>query len=127
MKLFAGSVSENIVGHNVDPDNLLLQRALDLAALDDLRPESEVAIGGANVSGGQGQRICLARAFYRALEHDTQYLLLDEPISALDDARSEIVVASCREFAAMGRTVVVISHQELMIRAADIVQEVTHA
>ena len=127
MKLFAGSVSENIVGPNVDPDNLLLQRALDLAALDDLTPESEVAFGGANVSGGQGQRICLARTFYRALQHDTQYLLLDEPISALDDARSEIVVASCREFAAMGRTVVVISHQELMIRAADIVQEVTHA
>ena len=126
VKLFAGSVSENIVGQNLEPDHTLLQRAVDLAALDDLELDYQIAMGGANVSGGQGQRICLARAFYRALEKGTPYLLLDEPISALDDARSEIVAESCRKFAAMGRTVVVISHQELMIRAADIVQEVTN-
>ena len=127
VKLFPGSVSENIVGKDREIDLALLKRVFDLAALDDLTPDFQIGVAGENISGGQGQRVCLARTFYRALERGSQFLLLDEPISALDDARAETVIASCREFAAMGRAVVVISHQEMMISQADRLIEVTVA
>lgn len=123
LKLFAGTVKNNIVGPNGVVDDLLLRSAFELAALDDLGPDHEVG-GGASVSGGQAQRICLARAFYRALQPDCRYLLLDEPISALDEVRADIVVRSLQVFTARGLTVVAISHQARLIDSADRVVEV---
>jgi ATP-binding cassette subfamily C protein CydD len=102
-----------------------LKSALQLAALDDLDPEHEVGVGGVSVSGGQAQRICLARAFYRALEADCTHLLLDEPISALDEVRAATVVRALKEFADRGLSVVAISHQKQLIDSADRVIEVT--
>lgn len=123
LKLFPGTVKVNIVGPNGAVDELRLKSAFELAALDDLDPDHEVG-GGASVSGGQAQRICLARAFYRALQLDCLYLLLDEPISALDDVRADTVVQSLKVFAARGLTVVAISHQTRLIDSADRVIEV---
>jgi ATP-binding cassette, subfamily C, bacterial CydD len=118
-KLFSGSVSANIAGVNVVPDREKLLQACNLAALDDLAIDYVVGVGGVGVSGGQAQRICLARAFYRALDKETKYILLDEPISALDDERAKVVVDSCRTFASMGSAVVAISHQAILAEAAD--------
>lgn len=126
-KLFAGTVETNIVGPGRKVEHSILRSACRLAALDDLSTEYEVGVAGASVSGGQAQRICLARAFYRALESECSYLLLDEPISALDEARAAVVVQSLREFATTGLTVVAISHQKLLVDSADRVIEVAHA
>jgi len=123
-KLFAGTVQLNIVGPSRSADESVLKTAFELAALDDLDSKHEVGVGGAYVSGGQAQRICLARAFYRALEADCAYLLLDEPISALDDDRAALVVRSLQGFASRGLSVVAISHQARLIEAADRVIEV---
>jgi ATP-binding cassette subfamily C protein CydD len=122
--LFAGSVAENIVGHGFTPDPKLLSRSLELAGLDDLSLDYQVGEGGAAASGGQAQRICLARAFYRALDRNVDYLLLDEPTSALDEARANEVLKSLTHFAASGIAVVVISHQRHLIESADRVIEV---
>jgi ATP-binding cassette subfamily C protein CydD len=122
--LFAGSVAENIVGHGFTPDPKLLSQSLELAALDDLSLDYQVGEGGAAASGGQAQRICLARAFYRALDRNVEYLLLDEPTSALDEARANEVLKSLTHFAASGIAVVVISHQRHLIESADRVIEV---
>lgn len=71
--------------------------------------------GGVELSGGQWQRIALARAFMR---RDADILILDEPTAALDiDAEGE-VFARVRELAA-GRTVFLISHRFANVRLAD--------
>ena len=117
-KLFGGTIAENIIGPGTFADSETLERSMQLAALDDLTADREVGESGTTLSGGQAQRVCLARTFYRALTKQTKYLLLDEPTSALDEIRAEKVVASLRELVAAGFTVVAISHQETFVGAA---------
>lgn len=124
--LLNGTVYENIIGGDVLDENAL-SLAVSYAALDDLKLEDQVGEDSTLISGGQAQRIALARTFYRALTLQTQYLLLDEPVSALDDLRANQVVQSLKEFAQKGATVVVISHQKLLIDSADCTFEVSSA
>jgi ATP-binding cassette, subfamily C, bacterial CydD len=123
-KLFAGTVTENIVGVDVTPDIAVLKESMRRAALDDLDGSVQVGENGSAVSGGQAQRICAARTFYRALNCEVQLLLLDEPISALDPERASVIVESLKLFAKEGNAVVAISHQTGVIEAADAVIEV---
>jgi ATP-binding cassette subfamily C protein CydD len=123
-KLFAGTVVENIVGIGVPFDSTKLDLAIRRAALDDLDGLALVGENGSSVSGGQAQRICAARAFYRSLNETTKFLLFDEPISALDDERARVLVESLTLFAREGKAVVAISHQVAIIGAADQVIEV---
>ncbi len=126
-RLFEGTVKTNIVGPGRNAAESIFRTACQLAALDDLTAEHQVGVAGASVSGGQAQRICLARAFYRALESKCSHLLLDEPISALDEARAAVVVQSLKGFATSGLAVVAISHQKLLVNSADRVIEVERA
>ena len=126
-KLFAGTVAENIVGIGNEAILESLEHAMRLAALDDLSPSQQVGENGSAVSGGQSQRICLARAFYRATTSKSKYLVLDEPISALDEARASAVIAALSDFASQGKTVIAVSHQSSLINAANQVIEVKHA
>lgn len=67
--------------------------------------DEPVAEGGANFSGGEKKRLCLARALLR----DTGVLILDEPLANLDDTtaeRIEDLLLSIRD-----KTVIVVSHQ----------------
>jgi ATP-binding cassette subfamily C protein CydD len=121
--LFLGSVQENIVGPDL-VDQHALSQSIQMAALDDLSLEVTVGVAGASISGGQAQRVALARTFYRALTKNTQMLLLDEPISALDEARATKVISALKFLANEGRTVVAISHQQALIKAADLVEDV---
>ncbi|MFO7567879.1 MAG: ABC transporter ATP-binding protein [Enhygromyxa sp.] len=71
--------------------------------------------GGVDLSGGQWQRIALARAFMR---READLLVLDEPTAALDiDAEAE-VFERVRELAE-GRTLILISHRFANVRTAD--------
>ncbi|MBT2382462.1 ABC transporter ATP-binding protein [Streptomyces sp. ISL-11] len=73
--------------------------------------------GGHQISGGQWQRLGIARARYR----DAQILIVDEPTSALD-ARAELEVFDrIRKLADGGRTVVLITHRLASVRHADII------
>ena len=77
-----------------------LERLAEPQALD-----SPVAEGGANFSGGEKKRICLARALLR----DTEVLILDEPLANLDAAaadRIEDLLLSIQN-----KTILVVSHQ----------------
>jgi ATP-binding cassette subfamily C protein CydD len=126
--LFSATVLANIVGPVEAAagsfDAAKLERAVKLSALDDLGLDVEVGESGAAISGGQRQRIALARAIYRALTHGCAYLLLDEPISAIDAARAGQVVAGLREFAREGFAVCAVSHQDAIAEAADVLIEV---
>jgi ATP-binding cassette subfamily B protein/ATP-binding cassette subfamily C protein len=70
--------------------------------------------GGHDLSGGQWQRIAIARAFYR----DADVMIFDEPTSALDPRAEHALFERIRQHAA-GRTVVLISHRLSSVRYAD--------
>ncbi|HWE53178.1 MAG TPA: ABC transporter ATP-binding protein [Bryobacteraceae bacterium] len=70
--------------------------------------------GGVDLSGGQWQRIALARAYIR----DAQILILDEPTAALDAAAEAEVFSNFRELMG-GRTALLISHRFSTVRMAD--------
>ncbi|MER7791213.1 ABC transporter ATP-binding protein [Streptomyces sp. NPDC097640] len=73
--------------------------------------------GGHQLSGGQWQRLGIARARYRA----APVLLVDEPTSALD-ARAELAVfEQIRALAGEGQTVVLITHRLASVRHADLI------
>jgi len=70
--------------------------------------------GGANLSGGEWQKVALARAYMR----DAQLLILDEPTAALD-ARAEYQVFERFSELTAGRMAVLISHRFSTVRMAD--------
>jgi ATP-binding cassette subfamily C protein CydD len=129
--LFAGTVRENILGPKTAQGELgfdlpALNLAMQYAALDDLTLDTKLGVGAVQISGGQAQRVSLARAFYRAITKETQYLFLDEPTSAIDAAREAKVLAVLKHFADNGRSVVVITHQRALTNSADRVIQVNN-
>src|SRR5690606_33225301 len=70
--------------------------------------------GGANLSGGEWQKIALARAYLR----DAEVLILDEPTASLD-ARAEYEVFQRFSELTAGRMAVLISHRFSTVRMAD--------
>ncbi len=121
--LFAGTVQQNITGPGVADVNRL-KTALEYAALDDLDLGLDVGEAGARISGGQAQRLALARCFYRAQQTGVWKIFLDEPISSLDQKRAEKVCQSLRHFVDQGYFVLAISHQSQLIESADRIVEV---
>ena len=79
-------------------------------------------VGGVDLSGGQWQRVALARGFFR----EAQVLVLDEPTAALDP-HAELAVFERFVELARGRTAVLISHRLGMARLADRVLVLAHA
>ncbi|MBM7388453.1 ATP-binding cassette subfamily C protein CydD [Clavibacter michiganensis] len=117
--LVAGTVRENVALGVADPDDLLVRRALALAAADGVDPDLVLGVGGQGLSGGQAQRVAVARAVHRALAVDCPLVLLDEPSSALDAATEERLARGIRALADQGRAVVVVTHRGALVRAAD--------
>ncbi|PJJ63380.1 thiol reductant ABC exporter subunit CydD [Compostimonas suwonensis] len=121
--LIAASVAQNVTLGDAQPHAETLARALRLAAVD-VEPELELGVGGSGVSGGQAQRISIARALYRALRRRCAVLVLDEPSSALDRTTEAVLMRGLREIAREGCAVVVVSHRAALTAEADVVVEV---
>jgi ATP-binding cassette, subfamily B, bacterial CvaB/MchF/RaxB len=108
-RLFTGSIADNITGFSPCPDPRRIRRAAELAVIwEDLlalpmRLETAVADGGAGLSGGQVQRLLLARALYR----EPCLLFLDEATNQLDRQTERRVLSN---IAALGITIVSIAH-----------------
>ncbi|MDA3805720.1 thiol reductant ABC exporter subunit CydD [Clavibacter sp. CT19] len=117
--LVAGTVRENVALGVPDPDDALVRRALSLAAADGIDPDLVLGVGGQGLSGGQAQRVAVARAVHRALALDCPLVLLDEPSSALDAAAEERLARGIRALADQGRAVVVVTHRPALVDAAD--------
>jgi putative ABC transport system ATP-binding protein len=76
----------------------------------------------AQLSGGEQQRVCIARA----LINDPKIILADEPTGNLDAQNEEIVLRLLREYHAQGRTIVMVTHDPVVSRLADRKIELHH-
>ncbi|MFB6805648.1 ABC transporter ATP-binding protein [Streptomyces sp. NPDC056387] len=117
--VFHGTVRENIAYGRpgaTEADIVAAARAADADGFIRLLPEGyDTVVGqrGRTLSGGQAQRLAIARAMVR----DAPVLLLDEPTTGLDAASSRRIMEPLRRLMA-GRTTVVISHNLLTVRDA---------
>lgn len=115
--LFDGTIAENISRLSPEPDHARIvsaakaaaahQMILDLPAGYDTR----ISQGGGRLSGGQIQRIGLARALYP----DPVLLVLDEPNSNLDNQGSEALNQAIRRVKAQGGAVIIMAHRPAAI------------
>jgi len=120
--LSSGTVAENVaLGDAGEPDTEAVVRALDLAGAAGLDPALVLGAGGQGLSGGQAQRVSVARALYRLDRVGARLLLVDEPSSALDRVTEARVVEGLRRIAASGVAVVVVTHRRAVSDAADVV------
>lgn len=117
-RLVRGTIAEN-VALSATPDDSDVRTALRDAGLG-LDPGLPVGAGGSGLSGGQAQRVAVARALYRARRVATPLVLLDEPTSALDAEAEARVIEAVRGLAADGAVVVVASHRPAVVAAADV-------
>jgi putative ABC transport system ATP-binding protein len=74
------------------------------------------------LSGGEQQRVCIARA----LINDPKIVLADEPTGNLDAVNEEIVLRLLRELHQQGRTIVMVTHDPVVARLADRRVELHH-
>ena len=118
--LFTGTIADNLRLAQPYATPSQMWQALEVARLDKevaLMPEgleTQVGEAGLGLSGGQAQRLSLARAFLA----DRPVLLLDEPTSQVDLASEAAIVKSIEQLA-RGRTVVTISHRAGALTAVD--------
>lgn len=115
--LLSGSVRSNIAGDSLDSESL--SWATRMSALDDVSLEVEIDDYGRGLSGGQAQRVSLARALYRLKTRSLGVLLLDEPTSSIDMERSTEIWNNLRQIADSGVAVSVITHQIELIQPSD--------
>jgi ABC-type multidrug transport system fused ATPase/permease subunit len=125
--LIAGSLLENIT---MQPgvktfDQKRLDSALHMANIENLVTElpegleSQLGTGGVSLSGGQEQRVGLARALY----NNPKMLVLDEATSALDD-ESESAIRFALDRLRGEVTILVIAHRPSTLQSADLVLSV---
>ena len=119
--LFDGTIAENIARLHPNPDGEKIVEAARKAAVHDMIVrlpmgyETRVTAGGGRLSGGQIQRIGLARALYG----DPVMLVLDEPNSNLDSDGSISLNRAIRTMKAAGRTVFIMAHRPAAIQECD--------
>src|SRR5256714_4783798 len=76
----------------------------------------------AQLSGGEQQRVCIARA----LINNPNIILADEPTGNLDAANQEIVLRELRDLHAQGHTIIMVTHDPVVARLADRKLELHH-
>ncbi|WGE88403.1 cysteine/glutathione ABC transporter permease/ATP-binding protein CydD [Actinobacillus equuli subsp. haemolyticus] len=109
-QLIKGSLKENILLGNPNATEAQLEQALALSKADEfvyhLGLDSQVQDANAGISGGQAQRIAIARALLR----DYELLLLDEPTASLD-MQSEQQVLNALQHLSQTQTTLMITHR----------------
>jgi ABC-type transport system involved in cytochrome bd biosynthesis fused ATPase/permease subunit len=121
-ELFSGTIADNIRYGRLDATQEEIVAAARAANADDFVAalpdgyETKLGEGGAQLSVGERQRICVARAFLK----DAPILVLDEPTSAID-SRTEGLILDALDELMVGRTTFVIAHRLSTVRHADLI------
>ena len=98
--LFKGTINENLRWGKEDATDEDIKHACKLACADEFiesfpdKYETKIAQGGTNVSGGQKQRLCIARALLK----NPKILILDDSTSAVDTKTDSIIRKGFKEF-----------------------------
>ena len=125
--LFNDTIKNNIRIAKLDATDDEIEQACRKASIHDFIAklpdgyDTNVGELGDMLSGGEKQRIGLARAFL----HDAPFVLLDEPTSNLDSLNEAIILKSLKE-EGKGRTVALVSHRQSTMRIADKVYSIEH-
>jgi len=118
--LFDDTIEENIrLGKSIHStgtieDALINAHAWEFVSNMELKGKQKIGEKGSRVSGGQLQRLALARAFYR----NSPILLLDEATSALDSESEEKIHQAMKKLTE-GKTTIMIAHRFSSIRLAN--------
>ena len=121
VKLFGGSVAENISRFEEDPNDADVIAASKMSGAHDMVQtlangyETNVGDGGMFLSGGQRQRVGLARAVYRS----PSLVVLDEPNSNLDSEGEKALMSCIQQLKSAGKTVVLVTHKTNLLALTD--------
>ena len=125
--LFSGTIRENLRWGNKDASDEELVHACKLACADEFITQfpdgydTYIEQGGAHVSGGQKQRLCIARTLLKR----PKILILDEATSSID-TRTEAIVQRGMDALMKGRTVFVIAHRLSTVKNANVIIVLDH-
>ncbi len=118
--VFNDTIAENIAVGNDYIDKQKLRKAVEIANIKDfveslpLSYNTKIGNEGVGVSGGQKQRLFIARAVYKSPE----YIFFDEATSALDANNEKIIMENLEQFF-KGKTAIVIAHRLSTVKHAD--------
>ena len=118
--LFNASLKDNLIWAKENASNEDIKKACDLANATDFISQLDggfdAILGerGVKISGGQAQRLCLARALLK----DPKILILDEATSSLD-SHSEKMIQSSIEYLSGNTTIISVAHRLSTIRQAN--------
>lgn len=121
VQLFDGTIAENIARLSTSPNDAKIVEAAKKAAAHEMilkfpnGYDTQVSMAGGQLSGGQIQRIGLARAMY----NDPVILVLDEPNSNLDNEGSNALNAAIRQMKQAGHAVLIMAHRPAAIKECD--------
>ena len=118
--LYNSSIKNNIA-FGVEDENIdfkKLNQSIDLAHLNDFISKNSEGIeyivgeNGSKLSGGQIQRIGIARAIY----FDSEIILFDEPTSALDENSQNKIIKTINDLSKNNFTIIIVSHQKSLLK-----------
>ena len=118
--LFSGTIEENLRWGNADATDEEIQEAAKSACAHDFIMsfpdgyKTNLGQGGVNVSGGQKQRLCIARALLKK----PKILILDDSTSAVDTATDEKIRKALAEYIP-GTTKIIIAQRIASVKDAD--------
>ena len=128
VQLFEGTIADNIARLSDHPDPAKIVEAAQKADAHDMilklsdGYDTRISANGGRLSGGQMQRIGLARAMYG----DPVILVLDEPNSNLDNEGSEAVNKAIRSFKEEGKSILIMAHRPAAIKECDMLLMLEH-
>lgn len=118
--IFSDTIERNISTGDKKIDEKKLNKAIKVANIQDfieslpLKLDTKIGASGNGISGGQKQRLLIARAVYK----NPQYILFDEATSALDAENEKIIHDNLQEFF-KNKTVIIIAHRLSTVKNAD--------